>query len=144
MTDVVDLVALLVSQQGDQYVFGVEVKKSDRNPAAFDCSELIEWGCGKFSITPTMPDGSWKQYQHCAKYNAVISVEKALIVPGAFLFRFKGGDPAGSKRPKEAHVAMSLGNGMTIEARGKAYGVGVFSTAGRGWTHGGLVPGLGY
>jgi hypothetical protein len=41
-------------------------------------------------------------------------------------------------------VAISLGDGRTIEARGSAYGVGIFSANGRGWTAGGLVPGMKY
>jgi cell wall-associated NlpC family hydrolase len=143
MANVVDLVGLLVSQQGDSYQFGVEVKKSDSNPSAFDCSELIEWGCARVGVTPTMPDGSWLQFQHCAKHGSVVSVEKAIIVPGALLFIFSS-DPTKKARPKRAHVAMSLGNGMTIEARGKAFGVGIFPTDNRGWTHASLIPGLRY
>lgn len=116
---------------------------SDSNPAAFDCSELIEWGCGRLGIRPTMPDGSWYQLQHCISNAPRISVERAILQPGALLFVFSN-DPYGDQRPERAHVAMSLGNGITIEARGVAYGVGVFSVEGRGWTHAGLVPGLSY
>jgi cell wall-associated NlpC family hydrolase len=143
MTNIVKLVSLLVSQKGDSYVFGVEVKKSNSDPTAFDCSELIEWGCAQVGVKPEMPDGSWWQYQHCLNHNAVLSVEKALIVPGSLLFIFSS-DPNKKERPKRAHVAMSLGNGMTIEARGKAFGVGIFATDKRGWTHAGLIPGLAY
>ena len=47
------------------------------------------------------------------------------------------------KRPyRPGHIAISLGNGKTMEARGKDYGVGVFSAQNRGWTAGGLIPEL--
>ncbi len=143
MSQVVDLIALLVSQKGDKYEFGVEVSASDSDPKAFDCAELVEWACGRLKIKPVMPDGSWIQASHCKKHGLIISPEKALVVPGALLFRFSS-NPFTKKRPKNAHVAVSLGNGMTIEARDKKHGVGVFSASNRGWTHGGLIPGVNY
>jgi len=62
-------------------------------------------------------------------------VSTARATRGALLFRIDEG-------PSNDHVAISLGDGKTIEARGAAYGVNVFSVAGRRWTHGGLIPGL--
>ena len=58
-------------------------------------------------------------------------VEQALRTPGALLFR-------------PGHVAISLGDGRTIEAKGSKYGVGIFSAHNRGWTTGGLIPGMRY
>ena len=55
-------------------------------------------------------------------------VQEALRTPGALLFR-------------PGHVAISLGDGRTIEARGRRYGVGIFDGAGR-FTHAGWPPGL--
>jgi cell wall-associated NlpC family hydrolase len=141
MASVLEFVSLLVSQDGDKYVFGHEVSPDDANPSVFDCSELVEWGCARLKIKPKVPDGSWRQFRHCKKEGTDVAVERAILTSGALLFRFKG-DPETGGRPEQAHVAVSLGNGMTIEARGKAYGVGIFSAEGRGWTHAGLVPGL--
>ena len=39
------------------------------------------------------------------------------------------------------HVAISLGNGKTIEAKGHAYGVGVFD-AGNRFNYAGMIPGM--
>ena len=36
-------VELLLSQDGDRYIFGHEVSPSDSDPDAFDCSELVQW-----------------------------------------------------------------------------------------------------
>ncbi len=138
-----EFVNIALSQQGDQYIFGVEVSPSDTNPSAFDCSELVEWASYRIDINPKMPDGSWWQYQHCYRHGLVVGLGEAILTPGALLFRF-GGDPMGRVRPPSAHVAISLGDHRTIEARGRAYGVGIFSAYGRGWTHAALVPGLDY
>jgi len=137
------LVDLLMSQDGDAYIFGVEVSPSDTNPAAFDCSELVEWGCARLQVTPRMPDGSWNQATHCKTHGTLVSVQTAIDTKGALLFRFST-DPFTGHRPSSAHVAVSRGDGTTIEARGRRYGVGSWSAHNRGWTHAGLVPGLDY
>jgi cell wall-associated NlpC family hydrolase len=144
MSKIIELVSLLVSQQGDAYEFGVEVKASDSDPKAFDCSELVQWACARLEIKPKMPDRSWVQAQHCKKHGTIISVERAVFTPGALLFFFSSDPFTAINRPKSAHVAVSLGNGMTIEARSKKLGVGIFSAEWRGWTHAGLIPGLKY
>lgn len=139
------VVDLALSQDGDRYVFGKEVSKSDTNPSAFDCSELLEWIGGRLGIIPTIPDGSWFQVQHLRKHGGLRPVSFAIETKGALLFRFVG-DPFGNTRPSQAHVAISQGNGMTIEARSTIYGVGQWtsSQASRKWTHGGLIPGVQY
>ena len=53
------------------------------------------------------------------------------------------GDGTGVGRDAITHVAISLGNGLTIEARGRAWGVGVFSAT-RGFDFAGKIPGLDY
>ncbi|MCX5891768.1 MAG: hypothetical protein NTW80_02155, partial [Deltaproteobacteria bacterium] len=138
-----ELLDLLLTQDGDPYVFGVEVSPSDSNPKAFDCSELVEWGCARLGVKPTMPDGAIYQARHCRKNGLIIPWEQAIRTAGALLFHFSD-DPFTGDRPEEAHVAVSQGNGKTFEARGREYGVGSFSAQDRGWTHAGLIPGLDY
>lgn len=139
-TQVVDLA---LSQEGDRYVFGVEVAASNTNPSAFDCSELIQWLGARLNVSPTIPDGSWFQAQHCRQHNQLIPISHAQVTKGALLFAFSS-DPFGPQRPSFAHVAISQGNGRTIEARSTAYGVGQFSAISRGWTHAGKIPGVTY
>lgn len=134
---------LLLDQEGDAYVFGVEVSPSTSDPKAFDCSELVQWSCAHLGIKPSMPDGSIYQVRHCRKHGLLIPVEQAIRTAGALLFSFSD-DPFTGHRPHHAHVAVSQGNGKTFEARGKDYGVGSFSALKRGWTHAGLIPGLDY
>jgi cell wall-associated NlpC family hydrolase len=128
-----DFVALCLKQKGDRYIFGVEAKYSDPNPSAFDCSELVEWALHR--LGSKFPDGSWAQEAACRAAGTLIPIERAIRVQGSLLFRHRG---------SHGHVAVSLGNGSTIEARGKMYGVNVFNATGRDWTAAGLVPGLKY
>jgi cell wall-associated NlpC family hydrolase len=119
-----DLVAAAVAQAGDVYKLGAEAKVSDPDPDAFDCSELVQWAAGRAGVK--FPDGT------AAQLKAVkpIPVAQALRTRGALLFH-------------PGHVAISLGNGRTIEAMGRKYGVLEASSAGR-FTSGGLIPGLRY
>lgn len=138
-----DLVDLLVSQDGDRYIFGVEVSAGTADPTAFDCSELVEWACARLGVTPRMPDGSWYQARHVRSHGLEIPVAEAIDTAGALLFRFSS-SPFTGGRPASAHVAVSTGDGRTIEARSTRHGVGRFSAHGRGWTHAGLIPGVDY
>lgn len=115
-----------LGQEGKPYIFGAEASPNNDNPRAFDCSELVEWAARRAGVT--VPDGSINQINAATP----MSVEQALRTPGALLFR------AGSPN----HIAISLGDGRTIEARGRRYGVGIFSAEGRGWTRAGTIPGL--
>lgn len=118
-----------LSQAGDRYIFGAEVNLNDSNPSAFDCSELVQWAAHQAGVS--IPDGTMNQLPHVQRAGTTISVAEALRTRGALLFR-------------PGHVAISLGDGRTIEAKGSAYGVGIFNANGRGWTAGALVPGLRY
>lgn len=138
-----DLVDLALKQKGDAYVFGHEVSLDDPDPDTFDCSELVEWVCAQLGVRPFMPDGCIWQIRHCRNHDNEIYLEDALTTPGALLFIFSA-DPFSGGRPSTAHVAFSQGNGKTIEARGRRFGVNEFSSDGRGWTHAALVPGVAY
>ena len=61
-------------------------------------------------------DGSWLQYLQLEKQGGAVSVEQALHTRGALLFYFSS-PPTAAGTAREAHVAISLGDGRTIEAR---------------------------
>ena len=69
-----------------------------------------------------------------------MSVDQALHTKGALLFYFSR-EPTSSLPAGQAHVAISLGNGRTVEAKGTQFGVGEFSGKGR-FNFAGVVPGL--
>jgi cell wall-associated NlpC family hydrolase len=137
------IVALCLAQAGDRYVFGAEVSFADPNPTTFDCSEIVEWSCARNGVTPTMPDGSWLQWRHARNHDTLTTIDAAIRQRGALLFRFSS-DPGTGNRPSTAHVAVSLGNGTTIEARGSKWGVNIFPSTARGWTHAARIPGVSY
>lgn len=120
-----DFVNAALTQSGDRYVFGAEVNLADADPDAFDCSELVQWAAARVGVN--VPDGSQNQRRFCKK----ISVDQAVKTRGALLFT-------------SGHVAISLGNGRTIEARNHKVGVGQFTAASIHFIDGGLVPGLRY
>ena len=126
-------------QAGDRYLWGAETTPTQADPTAFDCSELVQWAAAQAGAS--VPDGSWNQYLDLARRGGEISVEQALRTPGALLFRFSDDPKTSAGRPSQAHVAISLGDGRTIEARGSRYGVGVFDATGRHFTHAAVIPG---
>lgn len=127
--------ALCMAQRGDKYIFGSETTPTDPNPEAFDCSELVEWASRHLHVE--MVDGSMNQRAYCQGHKTMIPLAKARATRGALLFRDIAVTGVG-------HVAVSLGNGFTIEARGSAYGVGKFPFDNRGWTEAALHPGFSY
>jgi cell wall-associated NlpC family hydrolase len=129
-----------LSQQGKPYVWGSTVSATDANPASFDCSELTKWAAARSGVT--IPDGAAHQYVWLKEQGATMTVQQALQTPGALLFHFASEpQPDLGYEPSVAHVAISLGNGKTIEAKGHAYGVGIFD-AGDRFNYAGMVPGM--
>lgn len=128
-------VAACLSQKGDPYVFGAEASPLDPDPDRFDCSELVEWAAKRAHI-PGVPDGAYWQWKAAKR----VSVAEGLRTRGALLFV---GDGTGVGRAAITHVAVSLGDGTTIEARGKRWGVGTWGAAGR-FDFAGLIPGIDY
>jgi cell wall-associated NlpC family hydrolase len=129
-----------LAQSGDAYVFGAETSASDPNPDTFDCSELVQWSAEQAGVD--LPDGSWYQYLALQKQGGAISVEEAVHTPGALLFSFSSPPTATGGRPSEAHFAISLGDGKTIEARGTAYGVGSWEASPGRFQYAAVVPQL--
>ena len=125
------------AQRGDRYVFGAEASPSDSNPTAFDCSELTQWAADRVGVT--IPDGAMYQYLDLKSEGQLMPVDEALHTKGALLFYFSSEPTSGGARPSEAHVAISLGDGRTIEARGSSYGVNEFPAAGR-FNYAGMIP----
>jgi cell wall-associated NlpC family hydrolase len=117
-------VALALQQAGKRYVYGAEASPSDPNPRAFDCSELVQWCADRIGITPAVPDGSDAQKAHCKP----IPVTQGINTKGALLFA-------------PGHVAISLGNGKTIEAMNESAGIRQGNATTSRFNAAGLIPG---
>jgi cell wall-associated NlpC family hydrolase len=116
---------------GATYVYGAEASPDNPQPAAFDCSELVEWAAARVGVF--IPDGSQAQRAYCISKGQGMTVAAAIKTAGALLFT-------------DSHVAISLGNGSTVEAVGTGYGVRVMSATQRsfGWAAAGRIPGMRY
>lgn len=122
--------------QHPAYIFGAE--NNLFHPELLtrtDCSELVQV-CVSYLRGRPWVDGSRTQYAAIRH----ISVAEAIHIPGALLFITKNGQPSGIH-----HVAVSLGDGRTAEARSRhtTPQTGVFRVHAR-FTLAGLVPGFTY
>lgn len=134
---------------GERYVFGAFVPKNDaeaRGP--WDCAEFVSWcvfqaagflyGCEKNDGDPRRADaytGYWER--DARKLGRMISVQEAAGIPGAVLLRFP-------PRTGIGHIAFSDGEGGTLEAKGRAFGVVTDVIRGRRWDTGVLLKGITY
>jgi cell wall-associated NlpC family hydrolase len=141
-----DFVIEAMTAIGIPYRFGGEASASDERPRSLDCSELVEWAAARVGLVD-VPDGSWRQYGFCQRAGKAWPFDlfgEAVRTRGALLFTFAGGDPLANERPKNAHVAIVLGGGRTVEASASRGAVLVRDAHGRGWTHAAVLPGLEY
>jgi hypothetical protein len=98
----------------------------------------VQWSAHQAGVE--VPDGSWLQYRQLEQQGGAVSVEQALHTRGALLFYFSS--PPTGGRPAEAHVAISLGDGRTIEARNSRDGVGVFTASTVRFNYAAVIPQL--
>jgi hypothetical protein len=138
-TSVRTFVDSALAQTGDPYVFGADPNLDDPNPGSFDCSKLVQWSAHRVGVD--LPRRALDQYLDLQGKGTTISVEEAMRTPGALLFSFGSPPAPGGGDPYKEHVAISLGDGRTIEARGSAYGVGSWSAANR-FNYAAVLPGL--
>jgi cell wall-associated NlpC family hydrolase len=140
MATIEDVLLWAIAQQGDRYVFGAEVSPQVDDASAWDCSELVQWACAKADVVPAVPDGAYYQWNAIKMKGNLVPVTEGLRTRGALLFI---GDGTGVGRDAITHVAFSLGDGTTIEARGQAWGVGSWASVDR-FDFAGTIPGVDY
>lgn len=113
-----DLAAKALTFRGEEYEWGGTTRAT-----GLDCSGLI-WRIMNNSGYDFAPRHSSAIYEHSNK----VSLKKAINTRGAILYT-------------PGHIAISLGNGKTIEARGEEYGVVIGDAHGR-FKYGGILPEL--
>jgi hypothetical protein len=145
-----DAIDIGSTRVGQEYVFGAVVPLDNPNwKGPWDCAEFTSWvafqahglvyGAGNpKKLSQAQPfSGHW--FTEAKKSATVITPKAALKIPGAALIRQPTPGLIG-------HVAFAIGDGdRTLEARGKAFGVGIFKgAANRNWSIGALLPGVEY
>ena len=125
-------------QIGDRYVYGAPRTPTAADPKTFDCSSFTQWSARQAGVK--LESTAEYQYMELKRMNHDIPVEQALRTKGALLFYFSS-EPSGGLPAGQAHVAISLGDGRTVEAKGTKYGVGEWSAKHR-FNFAATVPGI--
>lgn len=125
-------------QIGDRYVYGARRTPTAADPRTFDCSSFTQWAARQAGVK--LENTAETQYMQLKRTNHDIPVEQALKTKGALLFYFSR-EPSGALPAGQAHVAISLGDGRTVEAKGSKYGVGEWSAKHR-FNYAAIVPGI--
>lgn len=112
-----------LQETGKTYVYGATPAASDPDPRSFDCSSLVQWAATRAGIVGC-PRTSEQQIAWCDQ----ISVPTAINTRGALLHQ-------------PGHIAISLGNGKTIEASQDGVPIGQLNATGRSWDAGGKLKG---
>ncbi len=146
----VDLLSLAGQHIGEKYVLGAPVPKDNASwKGPWDCSEFVSWcvfqasgrlyGCLYNDAGPAAAakayTGAWSDDSR--RLGATVSLLQATRTPGAAVLRYP--QPAA-----HGHIVLSDGNGGTIEAMGRAFGVCRGSLDDRRWDTGVLVPWIEY
>jgi cell wall-associated NlpC family hydrolase len=126
------------AQEDDPYVYGARRTPTAKNPRSFDCSSLTQWAARQAGVK--IASTAEYQYMEMKQHHRLISVDEALRTPGALLFYFSV-EPTAGLPPGQAHVAISKGDGTTIEARNTAMGIGEWSAKHR-FRWAGVLPGI--
>ncbi len=134
------------AQVGDAYHAGATPSPNDPDPHAFDCSSFVQWAAHQAGVQ--LDRTAEAQYLQLKGMGTTISVEQALHTPGALLFHLPHEPSPGEAFGPNAHVAISLGDGRTVEAIGTKWGVrevdvASFHSGGSAFfTRAAVIPGL--
>ena len=127
-TKAAHLLVLSLKEVGKPYVLGSE-GDPEQTLKTWDCSELVQHLLAQVGVeqitdldgrvTPiTAFDGAGLQWERSRS----IPFAEGVKLPGALLF-IQSEKTYRTKPHHIGHVAISLGNGYVLEARGRAYGV---------------------
>lgn len=144
-----DFVAIAQRHIGERYRLGAFAPKDNAQwSGPWDCAEFASWlvfqlggvlvGCTNNQANPALADaysGAWAR--DAAASERSITLGQAKATAGAVLVRKP---PAGGI----GHVAISRGDGSTVEAHSEARGVTNDTVDGRRWDLAMLAPGIDY
>lgn len=150
MFDGADILKTANKHLNETYVLGAIVPLANKGwKGPWDCAEFVSWCAYQsydliFGVKPPNPlngesySGWW--HEEALAQGVRIPVEEAIATPGAILIR-----QPGAFGRKIGHVAISTGDGSTVEAHSTAVGVKkIPNAANRPWTGGAKLPGVRY
>ncbi len=144
-----DILQTAVKHLGEQYIFGASVPKNKEDyHGPWDCAEFVSWcvyqvsgalyGCDRDDANPATADAYTGDWDRDAKrIGTMIDVERAAQIAGAIVLRAPTGNGDG-------HIVISDGQGGTVEAKGRLYGVVRDTLSDRHWSTGILIPWVDY
>ena len=133
---------------GERYVYGVLVPKNNADSTGpWDCAEFISWcvfqaaqilyGVDQHNNPATADAYTGYFRDDMEEMGEEIGIAEAGGIVGAIVLRYP--------RPgADGHIVFSDGEGGTVEAMGRAFGVRRGSLAGRRWDAGIKIPGIHY
>lgn len=145
MVKAAEVIKLAEVHVAERYVFGARVPLDNANwKGPWDCAEFVSWvafqatglvlGCTNDGANPSLAEpysGAWaRDASHSAR---TVGLGQARETPGAVLVRKPGTNGIG-------HVAISRGDGSTVEAHSSARGVTHDKVDGRRWDLAMLLP----
>ena len=144
-----ELIKRADSHRGERYILGARVPLDNPNwKGPWDCAEFISWvvyqatglmvGCVDNGANPALAEpysGAWAR--DAARSTRMIGLGQARGTAGAVLVRKPGQNGIG-------HVALSRGDGTTIEAHSADRGVTNENVDGRRWDLAMLLPLIDY
>ncbi|HJQ23300.1 MAG TPA: peptidoglycan-binding domain-containing protein [Blastocatellia bacterium] len=144
-----DMLDLARPHIGEEYKNVLVPKNNPDWHGPWDCAEFMSWivfqklgilyGCINDNANPALADaytGSWRVDSD--KKGTRVPIGQAAATVGGILLRFP---PSVGKM---GHIAICDGQGKTVEAMGRAFGVAQGKVAGRHWDTGVLIPGVQY
>ncbi|GLH79183.1 hypothetical protein SSBR45G_40920 [Bradyrhizobium sp. SSBR45G] len=149
MTTADDMVKLAMRHVGERYILGADVPLDRAGyTGPWDCAEFASWlayqmtgkliGCVKNDVAVARADPYSDAWARDGERSGQIVLQNdAGHSRGAVLVRRPRNDRPG-------HVAISRGDGTTIEAMDHVHGVAVGNVAGRRWDICFRIPGITY
>ena len=134
---------------GEKYRLGAFVPKDKQeHHGPWDCAEFVSWciyqiagclyGCENNAGPAASADAYTGYWERDAKARGrMISIDEAARTPGAILLRYPPQSGTG-------HIALSDGQGHTLEAKGTQFGVVTDKVSGRRWDTGMLIEEITY
>ena len=129
---------------GQPYVWAAEIptRADPTGVGPVDCSELTSVAARRAGIGASVPDGAYAQMKAIEDAGLLTSAAEARKHYGWLLFYDNRSTATG--RNRVVHVAISLGDGTTLEAWHEGVPVGCYDATRSRFTTGGPIPGLDY